>query len=169
LDLAPAFAEDLWYHLPEAFRDEQYGFVRQTNLHGTSFSLANGMAIPASVVAAMKLVAGWYQVAIYTEMSEAAYSGRGDFLGPDGRFTMVAYEHALLARAHYLESQGRLEDAIERFDTHPPREPDDFLELGLMRFINGESDEASHLLSKATEKRPRWDFPNNVLAQLRAV
>jgi hypothetical protein len=153
-DLAPGLVEDLWYHLPDSLSGEQSWFAWKKELHGTSYAVAAS----ANVLVDLP----------YAKVSLADHSGKGDFVGVDGSYMMVAYEHALLARSRYLAAQHRLHDAITRFDAVPPCEPDDFLELGLMCLADGKTEEARQHLLKALDMRPNWAFPTRMLAQLAA-
>lgn len=142
--------------------------MRSATLEGTSFSIATASAMPWDLSARVRDARGEYVHGELASIARAAYSGDGEYIGIDGRFLMVPFEAGLMQRAFLLQSLGRIDDALLRFEPYaqPPRHPEDFLELALLHLMRGDGKNAVGALDQAIALRKDWRFAQRLRAQL---
>jgi hypothetical protein len=166
--VAGAILDKLWYHLPDAILKDLSGTIRGFKLEGTSFSIGTTSGFPFDLTGPVRTMDGRRAHGDLATLSKTSYSGKGEFIGIDGRYLMIPYELGLLKRVELLAERQRINDALESFEFYaqPPKLPDDYLELALLHFAKADLPKARDSINAALKAKPKWPLAMRIQAEM---
>ena len=169
------FLDYLWYHVPDGLLQALKGEIGGGLQRGTSFSVAAAMSVPRKLAGGRERLFGGDPLSKTAVLSQAPFSGKGELIGPDGRFLFVPFEVGSIFRALLFEKRNRLDHAISPFYELPGKRRGmaDRLNLAMYHFVRSATSSdvdrrrSMVLLRKLLRKYPEWVFIRDLFAELK--
>ncbi len=162
------FLDYLWYYVPEKLLSKLKGQISGAWLSGTSFAAPTATSIPTGFARVMSFLGGGdYAIADGAVARRTRFSGRGEYVGGDGKFILAPFEYGVLVRAlrlHEHRKYPKLPVRLRGQTTRTPMSRADQLCWAILRGLNGGNwDAARESLESILRRSGEWKFVEYLL------